>query len=115
MSSASSDEDDGDYVPTEGTSPARSRRTRMHAATDAVCAVIAGAASDADELQPLVRADTKVSAEAAEAAPGRVNELWRDINASTGVSQRAADKSAKVSDALRALSLLVPPSWLILH
>ncbi|TYZ59887.1 hypothetical protein PybrP1_009200 [[Pythium] brassicae (nom. inval.)] len=88
MSSTSSDEDDGDYVPTEGTGLA-------------VCHV--------DEPQPLAGGDPgEAAADPTRAAPARVNELWRDINASTDVSQRAADKSAKLLRAL--ISRKQPPA-----
>lgn len=51
-----------------------------------------------ERLQPVTPADGAGDNEfdASRAPSGRVTELWRDINASTDVSQRAAAKSAKV-------------------
>ncbi|GLD96408.1 hypothetical protein PINS_up005091 [Pythium insidiosum] len=77
MSACSSDDDDEDFVPTEDVETSMTRH----------------AVGDGEESS---RASDRVSVK----ADARVSKMWDDINASTAVSTRSAQKTAKLLDAL---------------
>lgn len=125
MSSSSSDDDDEDYVP---------QGTRAHSAlnTGALCCtltplfvvfslsspvVIAVQPTAERKVTSATRSSDKAGGDATEAAQTgrvtastRVSDLWADINASTSVSQKATDRTAKVRFMHRCVSVSMTES-----
>ncbi|KAJ0401478.1 hypothetical protein P43SY_000083 [Pythium insidiosum] len=77
MSGYSSEEDDEDFVPTEDVEPSTTRR----------------AAGDGEE-------ETAMAERCSVKGDVRVSKMWDDINTSTAVSTRSAQKTAKLLEAL---------------